>query len=351
MHVVELLRELSDSHGVSGYEAAPREIARRAMEPYVDDVRVDALGNLIAWRRGEQEEGAPRRSIMLAAHIDEIGLMVTGLDAGFIRFTNVGGVDLRTIVGQEVMVHGTRSLPGIVASLPPHVLTAQEREQPIPQEKLFIDIGYAADELKELVSIGDLITLRREMLELSEGYVAGKAFDDRTGVVAMALCLETLSGLRHSWDVYAVATTQEEVGLRGALVSAYGIAPSTAIAIDVGFGQQQGVNEAESIAMDGGPAIAMGPNIHPLMHRRLVSTAKQYELKYQQEVAGGRTGTDAWAIQVTREGIPTALLSIPLRYMHTTVETVCIRDIQRTARLMALFIADLDADFAAELGC
>lgn len=350
MEIIQLLRDLSEASGVSGYEAQVREVARKAFEPHVDSLHTDALGNLIAFKRGSPAEGTPHRSIMLAAHVDEIGLMVTGFEEGFIRFTLVGGVDIRTILGQEVVVHGKRPLPGIIGSRPPHVLGPEEYEKPVPLEKLFIDVGLPAEQVKALVQVGDLITLRQDFLELAEGYVSGKAFDDRVGVVSLALALETLSSTRHEWDVFAVATSQEEVGLRGAITSAYGVAPDVAIAVDVGFGAQQGVSETEAIAMDGGPAIAKGPNIHPLMHERLVALAKDNELPHQVEILPGASGTDAWAIQVAREGIPTALLSIPLRYMHTSVETACIRDIQRTGRLLALFIATLDEDFALKLG-
>jgi putative aminopeptidase FrvX len=352
MDTVQLLRELSEASGVAGFEEQVRSVARQALEPHADSLRSDALGNLIALRRGSGAAGANgrRRSIMLAAHMDEIGLIVTGFDEGFIRFGRVGGVDLRTIVGQEVLVHGKRPLSGIVASRPPHVLSEEERNQAIPIEKLFIDVGLPADRLAEWVHVGDPITLRREFLMLGEDYASGKALDDRAGVASLALCLQMLSGLRHTWDVYAVATTQEEVGLRGAMVSAYGVAPDIAIAVDVGFGAQPGVSEQETVPMDSGPAIGKGPNIHPLMLERLLATAKEHELPYELEINPGDTGTDAWAIQVTREGIPSALLSIPVRYMHTSVETVCIKDIQRTARLMALYIAGLDDEFAAQLG-
>lgn len=350
MNTVELLRELSQASGISGYEDAVRAIARKAFEPHVDTLRTDALGNLIALKKGTRVDESPARSIMLAAHNDEIGLMVTGFERDFIRFTKVGGVDVRTILGQEVLVHAKRPLPGIVASRPPHVLSAKERQSTLPLDKLFIDVGMSAEQMKELVHVGDLVTMRRDFIELAGGYVSGKAFDDRAGVVSLALCLEALSTMSHGWDVYAVATTQEEVGLRGAIVSAYGVAPDIAIAVDVGFGQQQGVSEAESVSMDGGPAIGVGPNIHPVMREGLVAAAQEYELKHQLEIIPGASGTDAWAIQVAREGIPTALLSIPLRYMHTSVETVYIKDIERTARLMALFIAGLDNEFASKLG-
>ncbi|MFO7917129.1 MAG: M42 family metallopeptidase [Anaerolineae bacterium] len=350
MDTMELLRDLSQATGISGDEEEPRQIARDVFIPFTDEQRVDALGNLITLKRGTRPPHVPRRSIMLAAHMDEIGLMVTDFDEGFLRFTTVGGVDTRTILGQEVTVHGKRPLPGIVASRPPHVLPEKEREKTMPLEKLFIDVGASSEQIKELVQVGDFITMRRDFLSLAKGYASGKALDDRAGVVTLVGCIKALSTMQHSWDVYAVATSQEEVGLRGAMVSAYGTAPDIAIAVDVGFGQQQGVEEKESISMDGGGAIGIGPNFHPLMVQRLIETAEEYEVKHQREIVPGRSGTDAWAIQVAREGIPTALISIPLRYMHTSVETVCLKDIDRISRLMALFIAELDQDFAETLG-
>ena len=350
MDTVRLLRDLSEASGISGYEGEVREVAHKAFEPYADAIRTDALGNLICLKKGTRAEGIPARAIMLAAHTDEIGFMVIGYEGSFLRVARVGGVDVRTVLGQEVVVHGIRPLGGIIGSRPPHVLPVEQRQDAVPLDKLFIDVGLAEGPLKEAVKVGDLVTMRRDFLELAEGYVSGKGLDDRAGVAALILCLEQLKGMQHTWDVYAVATTQEEVGLRGALVSAYGVAPDIAIAVDVGFGAQQGVGENESITMDGGPSICKGPNIHPLMEERLARVAKEQEIPYQFEVASGATGTDTWAIQVAREGIPSALLSIPLRYMHTSVETACTRDVVRTARLMALFIAGCDEAFAGSLG-
>ncbi|MHB1318991.1 MAG: zinc-binding metallopeptidase family protein, partial [Anaerolineae bacterium] len=323
---LELLRSLSEAPGISGYEEGARALIHDALVPLADEVRGDALGNLIALQRGTGPE--PRRAIMLAAHMDEIGLMVSSLEGAFIRFAPVGGVDLRTLVGQEVTVHGHDlqsgqghagcDLPGIVASRPPHVLSAEERSQAVPLERLFIDTGLTAAGLREHVRVGDLITMRRSFTALNGGYATGKALDDRAGVVSLVLCLEALRYMAHSWDVYAVATTQEEIGLRGATVSAYGIAPDLGIAVDVGFGRQQGVTDSKLIDMDGGPAVALGPNVHPAMRARLMATAKSLEIKVQTEVVAGASGTDGWALQVAREGIPTVVLSIPLRYMHTS---------------------------------
>jgi len=350
VQIKEFLKTLSESSGVSGYEAGVREIIRQEFSQYTDEIRVDALGSLIALKRGQDNGGQPRRSIMLAGHMDEIGLLVTMLEKGFLRFTNVGGFDVRVLLGQEVTVHGRRDLPGIVGTRPPHVVSEEERGQVVPPDKMFIDVGLADEELSQRVRVGDVITLQRSFTELSGGLVSGKAFDDRAAVASIAHCLQHLTTLKHTWDVYAVATAQEETGLKGAFTSTFGIAPDIGIAIDVGQGDMLGVSEVDTVKLGGGPAIGFGPNIHPLLYSRLVDTAKSHEIVHQTDPIPGRSGTDAWAMQVTREGIPTALVSIPLRYMHTSVETLSLKDLERIGRLLALFIAGLDEPFAQELG-
>ena len=355
METGPLLKKLSEATGVSGYEDEVRAIIGEEFGRYAHEVQTDRLGSIIALKRGESSNDLsryydkPRHSIMLAAHMDEIGLIVTKIEEGFLHFTSVGGFDVRTLLGQEVVVHGRQPLPGVVGSRPPHVLPDEERNKVIPMDKLFIDVGLGAEELSEVVRVGDLISLRRDFTELAGGYATGKAFDDRAGVASVVICLEQLSKVRHLWDIYAVATSQEEVGLRGAMVSAYGLAPDVSIAIDVGFGHSPGLSEAETVAMGKGPVIAFGPNIHPRLYQALIETAKKAEIPYQIEAIPGRSGTDAWAIQVAREGIPTALLSIPVRYMHTSVETIVLKDIERTGRLLASFIAGLDESFMEKL--
>jgi len=357
VQIKEFLKQLSEASGVSGYEANVRDLVREEFSQYADEIRVDTMGSLIALKRGEIESGRgmprpdiPRHSIMLAGHMDEIGLLVTKLEKGFLRFATVGGFDLRVLLGQEVVVHGRRDLPGIIATRPPHVLTTEEREQVVPLDKLFIDVGLPEDELGKWVRVSDVITLRRQFTELAGNLVCGKAFDDRAAVVCIANCLQHLASMKHTWDVYAVATVQEEVGLKGALTSTFGIAPDVGIAIDVGHGNMLGVSEVDTANVGGGPAIGFGPNIHPLIYSRLVETAKSYEIAYQPDPIPGHSGTDAWAMQVTREGIPTGLVSIPLRYMHTSVETLSLKDLERVGRLLALSIAGLDEAFARELG-
>jgi putative aminopeptidase FrvX len=355
MDTVSLLKRLSEAVGLSGYERPVRVLIKEELGQYADEVRTDKMGNLIALKRGtlSEETDDPRRRIMLAAHMDEIGLMVTGVEEGFLRIAPVGGVDERLLSAQPVTVHGTLGgqyeLPGVIASVPPHLLPDHKRDQVVPIEELFVDVGLPPEEVEKRVRVGDLISYRQEALELKGGLLTGKALDNRASVAAMVICLELLSGMRHPWDVYAVATVQEEVGLKGALTSAFGVDPDVAIAIDVTWGDQAGAPQDRTFPMGKGPTIGIGPNFHPALHQALVDTAKAQEIPYHIEPAPGSSGTDAWAIQISREGVPTGLLGIPERYMHSPVEVVAVKDVERTARLMAHFIAGLAPDFLETL--
>ncbi len=341
MDCKEFLRHLSDAPGVSGYEAPVREVVTREFERYADEVRAHPMGSVIALRRGQGAE--PRRRIMLAGHLDEIGLMVRKIKDGFLHVSQVGGIDVRILQGQEVVVHGKKDLPGIIGSRPPHVLPKEERRKIVPMERLFVDVGLSKEELPKWVRVGDLISFRHSFTALQGEWASGKAFDDRVGVAVVGACLANLAERwKHTWDVYGVATSQEEITMVGALTTAYGIRPDIGIAIDVTFGGSSDSPEEGTFAMDGGPVIAYGPNVHPKLHEMLVDTAKELEIPYQIEPIPRGSGTDAWGIQVTREGIPTAVVGVPLRYMHTPVETVCIKDIERAGRLLAGFIARLD---------
>ena len=351
METAALVRELAEARGPSGYEAEVRETVRKRFAPHAHEMRVDSLGNLIALRRGEgvAAPGAARPSVMLAAHMDEIALLVSQVEKGFLRIAQIGGFDPRVLLGQEVVVCGKRELSGLVVSVPPHFTDPADREKPVPLEKLFVDVGLPPREVEALVRVGDLVTLRPRWTVLAGGYAACKSMDDRVAVAAVALCLQELSRRRHDWDVYGVATVQEEATGAGAAAGAYGIEPTLAIAIDVTFGMQPGLSPAETVKMDAGPAIALGPNFHPAICERLVATAKSLELPWQVEAIPGGSGTDAWAIQVSRSGVPCGLVEIPVRSMHTPVETVCLRDVERAAKLLAEFVARLDAPFADSL--
>ncbi len=342
------LKSLVEAHGPSGHEAPIRAILTEAWQTLTDTTETDRLGSFIGIKRATLASDTPRR-IMLAAHIDEIGMLVTDIIDGFLMIRRISGVDNRLMLTQTVLVHGRQPLPGIVASVPPHLLTEDKRGQYPTWEELVVDVGLPAEEVASLVRIGDRVTVDTPMLELMNNKVAAKAMDDRACVAIMSSCLNELRLLQHRWDVYAAATVQEETGLYGAETAAYKIAPDIAIALDVGFARQPGVDADVSGDFNAGPLIGIGPNFHEKLNARLRDTAKKYEIKIQDDPLPGHSGTDAWPIQISVEGIPTALLSLPLRNMHSPNETADLRDIERTGRLLALFIASLDDDFMTAL--
>ncbi|MEO1162160.1 MAG: M42 family metallopeptidase [Chloroflexota bacterium] len=344
----EHLRSLVDAHAPSGHEAPVRAIVREAWQPLVNDFEQDKLGSLIGIKRATQPLDKLRK-IMLAAHMDEIGLMVRDIVEGFIFVHRISGVDNRVMLAQPVVVQGKRPLRGVVAATPPHLMTAEERKSYPSFNQMVIDVGLPADEVNDLVRIGDLITPDTPMIDLQGSLVAGKAMDDRACVAIVTFALHELQMMQHSWDVYAAATVQEESGLLGARTAAYHIQPDIAIALDVGFAEQPGVSSTDATKMGEGPAVALGANIHPKLFDKIIAVAKQYEIKHQIEPVPAATGTDAWAIQVARDGIPTALLSLPIRNMHSPVETADLNDLKRTGRLLAHFIASLDADFMSAI--
>lgn len=344
LDVKEHLRSLVDAHSPSGHEGPIREIIRSVWQPLTTRMEMDKLGSLIGIKQATHPT-KPARKIMLAAHMDEIGLMVRDVVDGFIFVHRISGVDARIMMAQPVMVHGRRPLPGLVSTVPPHLLKADARKKYPTFDELVIDVGLPATEVAELVQIGDLITPDAPMIDLNGKKVAGKAMDDRACVAAVTACLDALQGMHHQWDVYATATVQEETGLLGATTAAFHIKPDIAIALDVTFAPQPGVDAESACEMGGGPGIGIGPNFHPKLLDKIKETARIHEIKIQDDIIPGASGTDAWAIQVAQEGVPTALLEIPLRNMHSPVETIDLRDIERAGRLMAHFIAGLDADF------
>ena len=336
------LKRLVETHAPSGHEAPVADLLREEWADLVDEFDSDRLGSLIGIKRATSPAGAGRK-IMLAAHMDEIGLMVREIDDGFIYVHRISGIDPRVMLAQPVLVHGERVLQGVVATMPPHMLTAADRKRYEPIDALVVDVGLPADEVAQLVRIGDLVTMDGKMLDLQGRKVASRAMDDRSCLAVITVCLQMLRNMNHSWDVYAAATVQEEVGLRGAATAANHIEPDCAIALDVGFAEQPGVSPG--LKLDGGPLMGIGANFHPKMVQRLQDVAAYYDIKWQADIIPARAGYDSWAIQVTRGGVPTALLGIPLRNMHSPVETLDLKDIERTGRLLAHFISELHESF------
>ncbi len=347
---VALLKRLSLAVGVTGYtkENNIQQIFTTELMACTTQLesKSDKMGSVVALKLGSQSplDGKPRRKIMITAHLDEIGAMVSQIDRGFLRFQQIGALDERVLLGQEVMVHAQRDLPGVIGATPPHLI--QKSTNRVDKKDLLIDVGLSAADVEKIVRLGDLISFVRTPEELQNNLLSAKAMDNRASLAAMIICLQELNKLQHQWDVYAVATADEEWGYYvGATTQSYAIHPDVAIVVDVTFAD---VSEND-IKLGNGPVISLGPSNHSAIRKRLLEICEKLELKYQNEVIPVGGGTEVYAIEVSREGVPAILVSIPSRYMHTPIETVHPKDIERTGRLIAYFIASLDETFIETL--
>ena len=351
--LLPFLKELLSAPGLSGYEDPAAALIERQWKPLVQELQRSRLGSLHGLRLGSGKE--PRPSVMVCTHMDAIGLMVTGVLDGFLHVTAVGGVDGRVLPGQLVTVHATgaaeaRDLPAVVAQPSARLLPPETGENPVPLEHLLVDTGLPPAQVARLVRVGDLVSYAAPPVELAGEAIAGHSLDNRASVAALTVCLEELQTRPHAWDVWAVATVQEETGLTGAYTSAFGLRPTIALVVDVTWAKGPGASDWSTFPMGKGPTIMMGPNLHPALFKSLKELADRLEIPYAQEYTPRHTGTDAYATQVTAEGIPSAAIGIPLRYMHTPVEIVALKDIQRAGRLLAEFIAGLGLDFMDRIG-
>ena len=342
------LKQLLSLPGLSGYEGPARAAIAEAWRPLVDELTVSRLGSLHGLRRGSGD--APRPKILLAAHMDAIGLMVTSITPeGLLHVTQIGGVDPRILPSTPVMVYATRDgeaqLPGIVGQPPDRLLPSSQHGKPVKISHLLIDTGLEPEEVKRRVRVGDLVSFDTQPLNLAGDALAGHSLDNRASVAALTVCLEELQNVRHNWDVYCVATVQEEESLGGGLTSPFEIEPQLAIAVDVTFAKGPGASDWRAHPMGKGVVLGWGPNSHPALFDALKDTADRIDMPYEIEVYPAYSGTDAMGMQIVGAGIPTMVLSIPLRYMHTPVEEVSLKDVARAGRLLAAFIAALQPDF------
>jgi len=338
----ELLARLAEARGISGYEGAVREIVEEELREYVDEIRTDKLGNLIASKSGKSP------SVMIAAHLDEIGLMVKHIEPeGFLRFSTIGGWFDQTLLNQRVVLQpqpegeGGDIVYGVIGSKPPHRMKKEEREKVIKAEDMFIDIGAKSEEevSKLGIAIGTPVIIDRQFIPLINDRVTCKAFDNRSGVAVM---IEALRRVNTEFEVYAVGTVQEEVGLKGARTSAFELNPDVAIAIDTDIaGGHPGIEKKDTtVELDKGPVItvsdASGRGIitPPAVLKWLKGTASRYDIPYQLSVSEGGT-TDATAIHLTRSGIPTGVIGVPTRYIHSPVELLSLKDLDKCAELIA----------------
>ncbi len=345
--ILPFLKSLVSASGVSAYEAPVARLIEEKWKPLVDELSTSRLGSLHGLKRGRGPGKHP--SIMLAAHMDAIGLIVTRIDEGFLHVDDIGGVDPRILPGTPVIVHGRQELPGVVVLPPLKTLPESQRDGGIGLSNLLVDVGLTEPNVKRLVQVGDTISFDTQPVELAGEAISGHSLDNRASVAALTVCLESLQGSEHKWDVWAVATSQEEETFAGAATSAYQIQPDLAVAVDVTFAKGPGANGWQTFGLGKGPTIGWGANLHPFLFERFKELADRLEIPVSSDLTPGHSGTDAYAIQVAREGIPTAVLGIPLRYMHTPVEMVAIKDVLRAGRLLAQFIAELEPDFVSKI--
>lgn len=357
--LAELITKLSHTHGMSGHEDAVRAFVVREFKKLTDEVIITPLGSVIGIRRASsQNRKRARRAassetprLLVEAHMDEIGLIVTGTQDGFIRFDQIGYWDPRVLPSQHVLVHGRKTLPGVIGSRPPHVLSAHERQQSLALHQLFIDVGMSDARVREFVAPGDMITLDRQVMPLKNGAFAGKAFDDRASLAALLDFLQQMQNAAHEWDIYAVANVNEEDSpvYVGAQTSAFQIRPQMAICLDVTHAQQPGLGDEELPRNGQGPCIARGANVHPFVFEKLRHAALSESILHHVTVYADDTQTNTWMMQVAGDGIPTGLVEIPLRYMHSSVETIDVFDAVHVAKLLFVLATGLTLEDAHAL--
>ena len=341
MELKSLITELCSLSGPAGFEGSVNEYCARALEPYVDEMHTDAMGNLIAIRRC----GKPgARKLMLDAHMDEIGFIVTGYDKGFLRFAQLGGVDPRMLPAREVRVLAEgETYYGVIDTMPPHVLDSGDMSKSIDAKKLCIDVGFTQEEAQEKIPLGTPVVFAGSCRELGENVLCGKTMDDRACLAAIIKTMELIFGCDIDMDVVVLVATQEELGMRGAITGAYGVNPDYAISLDVTHAYTPDAKKTETVKFGGGAAIARGPNMNRSLTEDIIRCAKAKEIPYQLEVISGCSGTNAWVIQISRDGVATALISIPVKYMHSPVETLNMADAQSAVDILVAYIIGREA--------
>jgi endoglucanase len=336
---LKFLEQLLDAPSPSGYEQPAQRVFREYVAHWCDEVTTDVMGNVFARVAGK---GKDLPKVMVVGHTDEIGLQVKYIDdKGFLYFAAVGGVDAHLTPGKRVNVHTAAGpLAGVIGKKPIHLMDTKDRETVVKLEAQYIDIG-ARDkkEAQKLVRVGDAVTFESSFTRLQGDRVASRGFDDKAGcfVVAEVLRLVKASGKKLNVDLYGVSSVQEEIGLRGGTTSCYTVNPDVGICVEVDFATDQPDVEKKhngEVALGKGPILARGANINPHLFELLTVAAEKEKIALQHTASPRATGTDANVMQISRGGVATALVKIPLRYMHTPVETVSLADLEDAARLI-----------------
>ncbi len=340
MNTKELLSKLTEPAGVSGCECYAAKIAAELLQPY-GEAKYDPDSGCVYFKRRHWNDEKP--TILLDAHIDEVGMIVTYItDDGFLKVAPCGSPDARCLLAQQVTVYGKEKLFGFVTSIPPHL--ENDNTKAAAFDEIYIDLGMSGERAKTLVSLGDRVLIENKLETLSGSKVTSKALDDRSGVASIILALEILKDKSTDANIAVLLSSQEEIGERGANMGAYNINPDIAIAIDVSFAKTH-YESAESLGIMGmGPMIGLAPSLSRKMSEDLIMLAESNGIPYQLEVMEGKTGTNADVIGVTRGGIPSVTVSIPEKHMHTPVEIVDINDVESTAKLLAKYCESVYVD-------
>ena len=339
MELKELTCRLSALAGPSGCESSVSEFVAEYVRPFADEVKIDVLGSLIAVSRC----GKPgAKTMLLDAHMDEVGLVVTAVENGFLKFSAIGGIDARILPALEVRVLAKDGpLFGVIDTMPPHALKPSDSDKAIDIDNLYIDVGMTQEEAEKRIAPGTPVVFGGGCEEFGNGFLCGKSLDDRSCAAIQIKAFETLAGTEKNVDVVLLISTQEEVGGRGAMTGAWRSDPDFAIISDVTFDKTtDGGHVTTEIGK--GAAIGVGPNMNHAMTQELIRLAEDKEIPYQLEVLPGRSGTNAEEIQVTRCGVATALISLPLRYMHSPREVVCCEDMENVLRLITEYVRTME---------
>ncbi len=340
MDYIKILQELSISNGVSGGEGKTRDILLEYLKKYSNNIKIDNLGNILCVIK---EAKNSEKMIMLDAHIDEVGMIVRYIDDnGFIKVSNCGGVDNRILGSQRVIVHGIEDIIGTVSSKPPHLMKKNETNQVVDISDIIIDVGYSKENLEKIVSVGDYITFESDPKIILNNRFIGKALDDRAGAVCILKVLEDLDIDNISCGLSILFSVQEEVGTRGAEVGCYTINPDIAIAVDVSFAHTVDADITKCGYLGEGSMIGISPILSKEISDKFIEISKRKDIKYQLEIMGGKTGTNADKFSVSRNGVKTGLISIPLRYMHTPIEMISIEDLNSVSSILQIFIQEVE---------
>lgn len=344
MTLTETILELSAMAGPAGFEQPVAERVKELLTEYMDEVQTDVMGNVVGVRRCGSENA---KKLLFDAHIDEIGFIITGIDEGFLRFSTLGSVDARMLPASEIKILTESPIIGIVDTLPPHLQKDGESDKALKAEDLTIDIGMKQEEAAAAVPLGTAAVFNTGARLLGDGMICGKALDDRACFAAVLRALELLRDAKLEVDLYVLASVQEEVGTRGAKTGAFAVNPDWCVSVDVGHAVTPDCKNYETKDCGGGTVISKGPNMNRALTELTVHLAKENGIKHQIGIeASGDSGTNARVIQISREGVATALLGIPLKYMHSPVETICIADAEETARLLCEIAKALKGDAA-----